>query len=40
VKRRAIKRIPPVKVMVDALNDAHEISLDENITLGPRLIGL
>nr|WP_313635084.1 ParB N-terminal domain-containing protein [Brevundimonas diminuta] len=32
VKRKAIKRTHPVKVVVDALNDAHEISLDENIT--------
>ena len=32
VKRKAIKRTHPVKVIVDADNDAHEISLDENIT--------
>ncbi len=32
VKRKAIKRNHPVKVVVDSLNDAHEISLDENIT--------
>ncbi|MGH7028079.1 ParB/RepB/Spo0J family partition protein [Brevundimonas sp.] len=32
VKRKAIKRTHPVKVVVDTLNDAHEISLDENIT--------
>ncbi len=32
VKRKAIKRTHPVKVVVDSLNDAHEISLDENIT--------
>ncbi|WP_433949145.1 ParB/RepB/Spo0J family partition protein [Brevundimonas diminuta] len=31
-KRKAIKRTHPVKVVVDSLNDAHEISLDENIT--------
>ncbi|MBN9464065.1 ParB/RepB/Spo0J family partition protein [Brevundimonas sp.] len=31
-KRKAIKRTHPVKVIVDADNDAHEISLDENIT--------
>jgi len=32
VKRRAIKGSHPVRVVVDSLNDAHEISLDENIT--------
>ncbi|MFA4900553.1 MAG: ParB N-terminal domain-containing protein [Brevundimonas sp.] len=32
VKRKAIKRTHPVRVIVDAQNDAHEISLDENIT--------
>ena len=32
VKRKAIMRTHPVKVVVDTLNDAHEISLDENIT--------
>lgn len=31
-RRKAIKRTHPVKVTVDTLNDAHEISLDENIT--------
>lgn len=31
-KRNAIKRTHPVKVIVDVDNDAHEISLDENIT--------
>ncbi|MFC7379811.1 ParB/RepB/Spo0J family partition protein [Brevundimonas sp. GCM10030266] len=31
-KRKAIKRSHPVRVVVDAENDAHEISLDENIT--------
>lgn len=31
-KRKAFKRTHPVKVIVDADNDAHEISLDENIT--------
>ncbi len=31
-KRQAIKRTHPVRVIVDADNDAHEISLDENIT--------
>ncbi|QTC92125.1 ParB/RepB/Spo0J family partition protein [Brevundimonas goettingensis] len=32
VRRKAIKRTHPVRVIVDAENDAHEISLDENIT--------
>ncbi len=31
-KRKAIKRTHPVRVIVDSENDAHEISLDENIT--------
>ena len=31
-KRKAIKRTHPVRVRVDTENDAHEISLDENIT--------
>lgn len=31
-KRKAIKRTHPVKVIVDTDNDAHEISLDENVT--------
>ncbi|MFN3669571.1 MAG: ParB/RepB/Spo0J family partition protein [Brevundimonas sp.] len=31
-KRKAIKRTHPVRVIVDADNDAHEISLDENVT--------
>lgn len=31
-KRKAIKRTHPVRCIVDAENDAHEISLDENIT--------
>ncbi len=31
-KRKAIKRTHPVKVIVDAENDGHEISLDENVT--------
>ncbi len=31
-KRKAIKRTHPVRVIVDVENDAHEISLDENIT--------
>ncbi len=31
-KRKAIKRTHLVRVIVDADNDAHEISLDENIT--------
>lgn len=31
-KRKAITRTHPVRVIVDAENDAHEISLDENIT--------
>lgn len=32
VKRKAIKRTHPVRVIVNVDNDAHEISLDENIT--------
>ena len=32
VKRKAIKRTHPVRVTVDTENDAHEISLDENVT--------
>ncbi|WP_284878386.1 ParB/RepB/Spo0J family partition protein [Brevundimonas sp. MEB006b] len=31
-KRKAIKRTHPVRCIVDAENDAHEISLDENMT--------
>ncbi|WP_313553136.1 ParB/RepB/Spo0J family partition protein [Brevundimonas sp.] len=31
-KRKQIKRTHPVKVIVDTENDAHEISLDENVT--------
>ena len=31
-RRKAIKRTHPVRVIVDAENDAHEISLDENTT--------
>lgn len=31
-KRKIIKRTHPVRVVVDSLNDAHEISLDENLT--------
>jgi ParB family chromosome partitioning protein len=31
-RRKAIKRTHPVRVIVDAENDAHEISLDENMT--------
>jgi ParB family transcriptional regulator, chromosome partitioning protein len=31
-KRKAIKRTHPVRVVVDTVNDAHEISLDENVT--------
>lgn len=31
-KRKAIKRTHPVRCIVDIENDAHEISLDENIT--------
>jgi len=31
-KRKTIKRTHPVKVTVDTENDAHEISLDENVT--------
>ena len=31
-KRKTIKRTHPVRVVVDAENDAHEISLDENMT--------
>ncbi|MBU2292481.1 MAG: ParB N-terminal domain-containing protein [Alphaproteobacteria bacterium] len=32
VRRKSIQRTHPVRVIVDAENDAHEISLDENIT--------
>lgn len=32
VKRKAITRTHPVRVTVDETNDAHEISLDENVT--------
>lgn len=31
-KRKTIKRTHPVRVTVDTENDAHEISLDENVT--------
>jgi len=31
-KRKAIRRTHPVRVTIDTENDAHEISLDENIT--------
>jgi ParB family chromosome partitioning protein len=31
-KRKTIKRTHPVRVSVDETNDAHEISLDENIS--------
>lgn len=31
-KRKAIRRTHPVRCIVDAENDAHEISLDENMT--------
>jgi len=31
-RRKAIKRTHPVRCIVDAENDAHEISLDENMT--------
>ncbi len=31
-KRKAIKKTHPVRVILDTENDAHEISLDENIT--------
>jgi ParB family chromosome partitioning protein len=31
-RRKAIRKTHPVRVIVDADNDAHEISLDENIT--------
>ncbi|WP_428156553.1 ParB N-terminal domain-containing protein [Brevundimonas sp.] len=31
-KRKAIKRTHPVRVTVNETNDAHEISLDENVT--------
>lgn len=31
-RRKAIKRTHPVRCIVDAENDAHEISLDENVT--------
>lgn len=32
VKRNAIKRSEPVRCLIDLANDAHEISLDENVT--------
>ncbi|QBX38441.1 chromosome partitioning protein ParB [Brevundimonas sp. S30B] len=32
VKRKVLKRNHPVRVTVDTENDAHEISLDENVT--------
>jgi ParB family chromosome partitioning protein len=32
VKRKQIKKTEPIRCVVDTVNDAHEISLDENIT--------
>lgn len=32
VKRRQIKKTEPIRCVVDTVNDAHEISLDENFT--------
>ncbi|WP_315828393.1 MULTISPECIES: ParB/RepB/Spo0J family partition protein [unclassified Bradyrhizobium] len=32
VKRKEIKKTEPIRCIVDAANDAHEISLDENVT--------
>ncbi|WP_315786561.1 MULTISPECIES: ParB/RepB/Spo0J family partition protein [unclassified Bradyrhizobium] len=32
VKRKEIKKIEPIRCIVDTANDAHEISLDENVT--------
>ncbi|TPI78522.1 ParB/RepB/Spo0J family partition protein [Mesorhizobium sp. B2-8-9] len=32
VKRKQIKKTEPIRCVIDTINDAHEISLDENIT--------
>jgi ParB family chromosome partitioning protein len=32
VKRKQVKKTEPIRCVVDTVNDAHEISLDENIT--------
>ncbi|MEI9420802.1 ParB/Srx family N-terminal domain-containing protein [Mesorhizobium sp. Cs1299R1N1] len=32
VKRKQIKKTEPVRCVIDTVNDAHEISLDENVT--------
>ncbi|MGY2991202.1 ParB-like chromosome segregation protein Spo0J [Mesorhizobium sp. URHB0026] len=32
VKRKHIKKTEPIRCVIDTVNDAHEISLDENIT--------
>ncbi|AWC20960.1 plasmid partitioning protein [Aminobacter sp. MSH1] len=32
VKRKQIKKTEPIRCVIDIVNDAHEISLDENIT--------
>ena len=32
VKRKEIKKTEPIRCIVDTANDAHEISLDENVT--------
>lgn len=32
VKRKEIKKTEPIRCVIDTVNDAHEISLDENIT--------
>ncbi|RVD46252.1 chromosome partitioning protein ParB [Mesorhizobium sp. M4B.F.Ca.ET.169.01.1.1] len=32
VKRKQIKKTEPIRCVIDTVNDAHEISLDENIT--------
>ncbi|BAM89481.1 hypothetical protein S58_34880 [Bradyrhizobium oligotrophicum S58] len=32
VKRKEIKKTEPIRCMIDTANDAHEISLDENVT--------
>ncbi|RWO70223.1 MAG: chromosome partitioning protein ParB [Mesorhizobium sp.] len=32
VKRKQIKKTEPIRCIIDTINDAHEISLDENIT--------
>ncbi|MBZ9698675.1 MULTISPECIES: ParB/RepB/Spo0J family partition protein [unclassified Mesorhizobium] len=32
VKRKQIKKTEPIRCVIDTVNDAHEISLDENVT--------